>query len=138
MKQRNGQRNTVNGLSHKQTSTGMQYSIDSEVSKSLSPDMKPSKFYNNAIMHSIEKTNSVCSTEREQVPLSYRNSCFTNGSIQDETISPRGDQRKSPDSKNKRKKINIRTLDMLIVYVERIITILKTLDELQLTKHQRE
>lgn len=99
--------------------------------------MKPSKFYNNAIINTIEKTNSACSTERENAPISYRNSCLTQGSMHDETMSPR-ETFKSHDSKTKRKKINIRTLDMVIVYLERIINVLKGMQEQLLTKHQRE
>lgn len=95
-------------------------------------------------MNSIQKTLSGCSTDREIIPhvsASLRNSCLTKSSEGFEearTPDEKRGQKTSGESKGRRKKINIRTLDMVIIYLERVIEVLKKLGENNLTKLQKE
>ena len=78
-KQMKNQRNNQ-GLNNNASSgvSGMQYSIDSDATKSISPEVMRTKFYYN-MSKSIEKTISTQSAD-ENVPLTIRNSNNTHES----------------------------------------------------------
>lgn len=101
--------------------------METEYSNSENREMRPTRFYGNDLK-SDQRLESQCSTERDIQKESYRNSMLT-------MTSNEGEEGQNQKDK---KKVSLRSVDIVLEYVERLYKVLKKVDEKFLTKPQRD